>query len=344
MQRQQVDALRGVAARVEPPPQVVDERDGVAVEDLGERDEPREVGLSHELAVAELVGQLRQPAGLDCGSPHGLLGIDSDQPLEAPNDAPRCVALQQRRALERDVRLVQELLEVGEARVRTTEDRHFLERHSELADRRDDLASLGLGGREGAHDGRRAVVERRAQHLLGAAELRDKAVRQLEHLRRRAVVLLEPHNERVRVATRHFEQVLRARARERVDRLVVVADDAEVVALAEPVLEQLLLEQVDVLVLVDGECSVLRAEDVARELVALEELHGELEQVLEVDCAVRLLARLVVAVDAVHEIGRDGRLAPLRLGAVAGNADAAVLRPLDLRRQVARGPEFERRR
>ena len=51
----------------------------------------------------------------------------------------------------------------------------------------------------------------------------------------------------------HLEQVARRRAGEAVDRLVVVAHDAEVVAPAEPAVEQRLLQQVDVLVLVDGE-------------------------------------------------------------------------------------------
>ena len=54
--------------------------------------------------------------------------------------------------------------------------------------------------------------------------------------------------------------MLGAGAGERVDRLVVVADDAEVVAVAEPEVEQRLLQQVHVLVLVDGERAVLRTE------------------------------------------------------------------------------------
>ena len=242
------------------------------------------------------------------------------------------------------MRLVQKLLEVGQARVRATEDRDLLERRAELADCRDDFAALRLRRGEGAYDGLGTVVKRRAQHLLRAAELRHEPVRKLEHLRRRAVVLLEPHDERIRIAARHVEQMLRPGAGERVDRLVVVADHAEVVAAAEPMLEQLLLEQVDVLVLVDRERAVLRAERLAGPLVALEELHRELEQILEVERSLRLLAPLVVAVDPVHEVGRDRRLAPLRLGAVTRDGDAAVLRPLDLGRKVTRRPKLERRR
>ena len=133
-------------------------------------------------------------------------------------------------------------------------------------------------------------------------------------------------------------------AGERVDRLVVVADDAEVVTVAEPVLEQLLLQQVDVLVLVDGERAVLRAERVAHLRVLLEEPHRQLEQVLEVDQALGLLPPLVLAEDTVHQVDRDRRLAALGLGAIALDGDAAVLRPLDLGREIARGAELERRR
>ena len=138
--------------------------------------------------------------------------------------------------------------------------------------------------------------------------------------------------------------MLRAGAGERVDRLVVVADDAEVVTVAEPVLEQLLLQEVDVLVLVDGERAVLRAERVAHLRVLLEEPQRELEQVFEVDQALGLLPPLVLAEDTVHQVDGDGRLAALGLGAVALDGNAAVLRPLDLGREIARGAELERRR
>ena len=71
----------------------------------------------------------------------------------------------------------------------------------------------------------------------------------------------------------------------RVDRLVVVADDAEVVAVAEPQVEQRLLEQVDVLVLVDRERAVALAEGRADLRVALVQADRQLEQILEVDLA-----------------------------------------------------------
>ena len=102
----------------------------------------------------------------------------------------------------------------------------------------------------------------------------------------------------MRETSRHREQVLRARAREGVDRLVVVADGAQLVALAEPAVEERLLEQVHVLVLVDGEGPVALANLRQRALVRVEEPDRELDQVLEVDIALVDLAPLVLAVDA----------------------------------------------
>ena len=205
-------------------------------------------------------------------------------------------------------------------------------------------APSASGVENGATQGSGPSGERGPQHLLGTAETRHEPVRERQHLRRRAVVLLEPDDQRVREALRDAEQMRRARAGEPVDRLEVVADDAEVITLAEPQVEQGLLEQVDVLVLVDRERPVLRAEGIARAGIALEEVDREREQILEVDHPFRGLARLVVAVDAEHQVVRNRRLAIASGGAVTLGRDAAVLRPLDLGREVARRPELERRR
>ena len=120
------------------------------------------------------------------------------QRLQQP---PRRVAREQRRTLERDAGLVERLLEVGRARVRAHEHRLLLERRRPQrlrarAIRVDDVGILG-GARIRA-PGPSASVG--AQRLLGAAELRHEPVREREHLRRRAVVLLEPHDVRVREA------------------------------------------------------------------------------------------------------------------------------------------------
>ena len=145
---------------------------------------------------------------------------------------------------------MERLLELARARVRAHEHRHLLERQRRSACSsphvRDD-AQRRPDHRLGA------VRQRRRERLRRAAEPRHEPVRELDHLRGRAVVPLEPHDAGVREAPRQREQPLGARAREAVDRLVVVADRAEVVPVAEPEIEQRLLEEVDVLVLVDGE-------------------------------------------------------------------------------------------
>ena len=188
------------------------------------------------------------------------------------------------------------------------------------------------------------VGPRRAQRLLGAAEPRHEPVREREHLRRRAVVLLQPHDRRLREPRREPEQPLRRGAGEAVDRLVVVADRAEVVARPEPELEQRLLQQVDVLVLVDGEGRVALAERGERVRVLLVHPHRQLEQVLEVDRARALLAPLVLAEDPRHQVLRDRRLVAVQPVAVGLRGQPPVLRPLDLGGEVARRPEAVRRR
>ena len=170
----------------------------------------------------------------------------------------------------------------------------------------DDRRDLGLGVFACAEDRFFARRTGRLQDLLRPAELRHEPVRELEDLRRRAVVLFEPEG-----AALHLQQVFRGRAGEGVDRLVVVADDAELVAVAEPALEQRLLEQVDVLVLVDRERPVARAEGVCRRRVLVVEPDRQLEQVLEVDASLPLLLVLVTAKDADHQVGRDRRLVPV---------------------------------
>ena len=236
----------------------------------------------------------------------------------------------------RDARGRQRGLEVGQARVRAAENRDFLVRHVELTDSLDDegalvrrLRELGLG----------PVRSRRAQRLLGAAEPGHQAVRELQHLGRRAVVRLEPDDRRVREPGRHPQEVLRRRTGEGVDRLVVVADDAEIVASAEPEVEKGLLEQVDVLVLVDREGPVALAKERQRLIVLLVGADRQLEQVLEVDEPLCALAFLVAGVHPVHEVGRERRLVVAELAAIALRRNAAVLGPFDLRGEVGERTE-----
>src|SRR5581483_5895628 len=75
VQGQKVDAADVLAAGVEAAAEVGDEVGRGALERVGERDEPGEVGLADELPLAELVRQLLEPAGVaSCGA-HGVGGV-----------------------------------------------------------------------------------------------------------------------------------------------------------------------------------------------------------------------------------------------------------------------------
>ncbi len=127
-------------------------------------------------------------------------------------------------------------------------------------------ASAGSSGcwRQRRVRGRRSATARPGR---GAATRASRAPRparssdevgQTDDLRRRAVVADQADHRGLRVPAREPEQVAGAGAGERVDGLGRVADDAQVLALAQPQVEQPLLERVDVLVLVDDEVAVLR--------------------------------------------------------------------------------------
>ena len=157
-----------------------------------------------------------------------------------------------------------------------------------------------------------------------------------------SVVARERDLGRARVALDEGRQVVRRRAGERVDRLVLVADDAQVVAIAEPELEQLLLERVRVLVLVDAEPALARPDHLGRLGVGLEQLDGLGQEIVEVELVRPRLLPLVVAEDANEQVDRDRRLAlrPLGLELVRPRRDPARLRPADLVREVLRRREL----
>ena len=142
------------------------------------------------------------------------------------------------------------------------------------------------------------------------------------------------------VALREVEEVGGVGAGEGVDRLRRVADDAQVVAAAEPQVEQCRLDRADVLELVDDEPFVLLA-DLGRDPLVLGEQRGRAEQdVLHVHPA---LVALDVLVGREH-VGDRGRVdavdrAAARLGEprVVVGPDVADLGPLDLGGEVAQG-------
>src|SRR6478736_2590919 len=189
-----------------------------------------------------------------------------------------------------------------------------------------------------------AVCDCRGERLRRASEPRHEPVCELEHLRGRAVAPLEAHHPRVREALRQCQQPPRAGAGEAVDRLVVVPDRAELVAFAEPEVEQRLLEEVDVLVLVHREGAPAVVHRGPRLVVRLEQPHRPFEQVLEVELPLGLLPPLVLPEDAAQEVTRDRRLVVVEPVVVRVGGQPPVLRPLDLRCEVAGRPEAVRHR
>ncbi len=124
---------------------------------------------------------------------------------------------------------------------------------------------------------------------------------------------------------------------EGVDRLAGVPHDAQAVPLAEPQVEEPLLERADVLVLVDHEVLVLAADLVGDVVAVLEDADREQQDVLEVHRRAVALELLVHRVD-LADFGRvpggvadglgDG-------GRVVRGDGLGDLRPLDLARHVA---------
>ena len=169
---------------------------------------------------------------------------------------------------------------------------------------------------------------------------RQDAVRQAEHLGRRAVVALEMDKARCRKPLGEPDEVVTRSPGERVDRLVLVADDSEVVPPAEPSVEERLLERVRVLVLVDREPAVPVADLVGDARVGLDQPDRQLQHVLEVDPPGAPLGRLVAAVQTGHQVGavaaRRDR-SSTALASYARGADPPRLRPLDLSGEVPDG-------
>ena len=136
-------------------------------------------------------------------------------------------------------------------------------------------------------------------------------------------------------------QVVGRRPGERVDRLVLVADDADVRPAAGPQLEQALLERVRVLVFVDAEPALAGTDDLGGVRVTLEEVDSADQHVVEVEAAGSGLRPLVVGEDADEQIDGQRRFASGRRGRdfVARGIEPPALRPLDLVGEVLRRRE-----
>ena len=95
-------------------------------------------------------------------------------------------------------------------------------------------------------------------------------------------------------------QIIRGRARERVNGLRDVTDDAHVVAPSQPQVEQTRLEEVDVLELIDHEGAVLLAHDGGDVGAFLQHAAQINEDVLEINDTAFVLRVLVDVEEARH--------------------------------------------
>ena len=175
---------------------------------------------------------------------------------------------------------------------------------------------------------------RRTQGLAHAALVgANDDVREVEHLGRAAIVLLEPHDVRVGKVLVEVEDVADVRPAPAVDRLIVVADDAEIAVAAREQLHELILRAVRVLVLVDEEIAELAAVLLQLTRILGEQPHRQDEQIVEVDGVGETERLAEIAVDdgdgARERIHREVR--------VLVGGDERVLRIGDRRVHAARG-------
>ncbi len=194
----------------------------------------------------------------------------------------------------------------------------------------------------------RGVVGVLGEHRPGAARtLRgqrrgrpDQLVGHGHHLRRGPVVAHQPDHGRGRELRGEPGQVGRGGAGEGVDHLVRVTDHAQVVAVAEPRVQEQLLQRVHVLVLVHDEVPEDVAYLVGRCPAVDQDGGGQLEHGLEVDHVPFPPQLLVGGVDR-DQLVRPGRGRTARGGSggrVPVRADLEDLGPLDLGGGVGERP------
>ncbi len=155
-------------------------------------------------------------------------------------------------------------------------------------------------------------------------------------LRRRAVVAVERDDGGAREMLGERQQRCCIRAREAVDRLCRIADDAEVGARTEPGTEQPELQRCGVLELVDEHVPEAPALGGRERRVLPDRVRAQPEQVVEVVGALAALLAFVAGVDAGDIVEGSGRPAAgrARRGRVQLGPHEAGLGPLDLGREV----------
>ena len=279
------------------------------VEEIGERTARRALGRLPEAVEHHLhLGPLEEPAGAAHAERHAGPG--------------------------------QRLFERGRLRVDAVEHRHRRPRPivgvGRPHPRRD---AVGLGGVVVVRGDvrRRARLRDRPDRGLGRRPaVGQQRRRDGDDLRRRPVVAPELHHAGARELAREPAEQPGVGAGERVDRLVGVADHAQVGPVAEPGAHEAELRRAGVLELVDEEMAEPPPLH-RRELgVGLQRVRAPPDEVVEVEEAAPPFLALVTLVD-LGDLGRGARrLAPgARHGVgVTLGADQAGLRPFDLARDL----------
>ena len=132
--------------------------------------------------------------------------------------------------------------------------------------------------------------------LLAPGVIADHSVRGVQHILRRAVILFELYDQRVRIDFFKIQNVADIGSPEAVDRLVVVSDYAEISVFSGEETDQLKLRVVGILILVDhdiAETVLIRTKHL---VVGVEQLHGQHEQVVKVHRVVLAQSPLILVI------------------------------------------------
>ena len=183
------------------------------------------------------------------------------------------------------------------------------------------------------------ALARQAHRTLALGRVSQDVVRQAHDLRSRTVVAGQLHDASTRMLAPKTRQVIRGRPREGINGLRDIADDAHIVATAQPQVEQTGLEEVDILELVNHEGAVLLAHDGGDVRAFLQHAAQVDEDVLEVDDTA-LVLRILIHVEEARHVGRvqpGGHVTPQasHTRRVVRGVDHRHLRPFDLGRDIA---------
>ena len=156
--------------------------------------------------------------------------------------------------------------------------------------------------------------------------------RRFQNVLRRAVVLLQTHNFRFRKVALKFQNVANVGPTPRVDRLILVADGADVVPVARQQPHQLILRTIRILILIDQQISKSPIVIFPHRRHRLQQPHGFEQQVVEVH-RIGLAQLLAILLEDVRNLLRL-RIARLQINFL--RIEHVILCPRNPREHVAR--------